>query len=230
MSREAIDLTGKEFGRLKVLERAENNKWGQIQWLCRCNCDGKEVIKTGSTLKSGHTKSCGCLNKEIVSKLKQKYNTYDLSGEYGIGWTEEGIEFYFDIEDYDLIKDYYWNKDQDGYIKTTKNKKYLWMHRLVTNCPDDKEVDHIYHVNHDNRKSELRIVTVSQNGMNRKINKNNTSGVKGVYWSKQRKEWYAQIRKDNIRIHLGYYKNKEDAIWVRKEAEIEYFGEYNLKA
>jgi hypothetical protein len=99
LSREAIDLTGKEFGRLKVLERAENNKWGQIQWLCRCNCDGKEVIKTGSTLKSGDTKSCGCLHRESATKmgkLKKKYNTYNLSGDYGIGYTIKGEPFYFD--------------------------------------------------------------------------------------------------------------------------------------
>ena len=54
-----IDLTGQKFGRLTVLERAENNKWGQPQWLCKCDC-GNEVVVKGSNLKSGHTTSCGC--------------------------------------------------------------------------------------------------------------------------------------------------------------------------
>ena len=44
------------------------------------------------------------------SKLyHKKYNTYDLSGEYGIGYSNSGKEFYFDLDDYDLIKEIYYN-------------------------------------------------------------------------------------------------------------------------
>lgn len=66
------DLTGKKFNRLTVLELAERNSSGQIQWKCRCDC-GNIVFATTSYLKSGHTKSCGCLNKEKASnRLKSK--------------------------------------------------------------------------------------------------------------------------------------------------------------
>ena len=66
------DLTGKKFNRLTVLELAERNSSGQIQWKCRCNC-GNIIFATTTYLKSGHTKSCGCLNKEKASKrLKSK--------------------------------------------------------------------------------------------------------------------------------------------------------------
>lgn len=58
-----IDLTGQKFNRLTVLERAENSKCGKARWLCRCEC-GNEVIVLGSSLTSGHTKSCGCLSRE----------------------------------------------------------------------------------------------------------------------------------------------------------------------
>lgn len=62
-----IDLIGKEFGRLVVVKRMDNDKWGNLRWLCKCNC-GKEKNIHGSNLKSGDTKSCGCLYKEKVIK------------------------------------------------------------------------------------------------------------------------------------------------------------------
>jgi hypothetical protein len=62
-----IDLTGKRFGRLVVQSQAEN-KGKFLMWTCLCDC-GVSVEVFGSNLKNGHTKSCGCLNKEIVSSL-----------------------------------------------------------------------------------------------------------------------------------------------------------------
>lgn len=59
----AIDLTGQRFGRLVVVSRAGNDKSGNYQWLCKCEC-GSETIVRGYSLRSGHTKSCGCLNRE----------------------------------------------------------------------------------------------------------------------------------------------------------------------
>lgn len=52
------DLTGQTFGTLTVIERAENDKYGNAQWLCKCLC-GKEVIKRGYSLTTGNIKSCG---------------------------------------------------------------------------------------------------------------------------------------------------------------------------
>lgn len=71
-----VDLTGQKFERLTVIKRAEN-KGSQTMWLCRCDC-GKERIVCSGNLKSGHTKSCGCLNDEKVGNLNkthQKCNT-----------------------------------------------------------------------------------------------------------------------------------------------------------
>lgn len=58
-----IDLTGRRFGRLLVLEKAGRNDSLQILWRCRCDC-GKETITRGLTLRNGETKSCGCLFEE----------------------------------------------------------------------------------------------------------------------------------------------------------------------
>ena len=67
-----VDLTGKKFNRLTVLGLGERNSNGQIQWKCKCNC-GNIVLATTTYLKTGHTKSCGCLNSFKASKrLKSK--------------------------------------------------------------------------------------------------------------------------------------------------------------
>ena len=66
-----IDLIGQNFGRLTVVKRAPNNKEGRTMWLCKCVCGNEKVI-LGKSLCSGHTKSCGCLNKDITSKTSLK--------------------------------------------------------------------------------------------------------------------------------------------------------------
>lgn len=72
-----LDLAGKKFGRLKVLKEA-GRKNGNITWECLCDC-GKKTICIGSELKSGHVRSCGCLQVDIV---KQNKNTrQDLTGQ-----------------------------------------------------------------------------------------------------------------------------------------------------
>lgn len=58
-----IDITGQRYGRLLVLKRFGRNASKQTLWLCRCDC-GNEVSVTGSHLKNGDTRSCGCLHNE----------------------------------------------------------------------------------------------------------------------------------------------------------------------
>jgi hypothetical protein len=63
-----IDLTGQKFGRLTVIERAENKRGSrQPYWLCKCECGNEKVIRVDH-LKSGHTVSCGCYNSEKSSE------------------------------------------------------------------------------------------------------------------------------------------------------------------
>ena len=62
-----IDLTGKRFGFLTVLERGENSKQGGVRWRCLCDC-GKETLSLTAHLNSGHTTSCGCRNRAVLIK------------------------------------------------------------------------------------------------------------------------------------------------------------------
>lgn len=65
------DLTGRRFGRLKVIERAES-KNGHVMWLCDCECGNKVTIK-GIHLTSGHTQSCGCAKIEMHTRRLTKH-------------------------------------------------------------------------------------------------------------------------------------------------------------
>ena len=93
------------------------------------------------------------------------------------------------------------------------------MHRVINNTPDDMQTDHINRNKLDNRKKNLRTVTTQQNQRNTNLSKNNTSGYIGVYLNKRVNKWMAYIWVNYKQIHLGYFKDIEDAIEVRKQAE-----------
>jgi len=239
-----IDITGNKYGHLTVLERYIDENSKDTKWKCICDCGNPNpVIVFGYNLKNGNTTSCGCVHLKngqktgsiygpIQGKKNKKYNKYDLTGEYGIGYTLDGKEFYFDIEDYDIIKDYCWHINKNGYVVNKTNKKPILMHRLVMgvdNISSELEVDHIHHKTNDNRKSELRIVTSSQNKMNKDKQVNNTSGVRGIWFNKNLNRWVADIGVDHKTIHLGTYYTIDEAAKARKDAEIKYFGEYRYQ-
>jgi hypothetical protein len=69
------DLTGRIFGRLKVIEETGPNEYGSIIWLVECKC-GNRLNVVGSQLTQGKTRSCGCLSRELTSLRKRK----DLTG------------------------------------------------------------------------------------------------------------------------------------------------------
>lgn len=68
---ELKDITGQRFNRLLVLKRVENIRTSAA-WLCKCDC-GNEIVTTGVQLRSGHTKSCNCLQKETIGNKRRKH-------------------------------------------------------------------------------------------------------------------------------------------------------------
>lgn len=127
-----------------------------------------------------------------------------------------------DLDDVERVKQHKWFFTGHGYIV---NSDYQKIHRFITNCPKGMEVDHINHNKLDNRKENLRICQHQENNCNKGLIKTNTSGVTGVTWDKTRQKWIAHIKGKN----LGRFDTKEEAIRVRKQAEIEYFGEFRYK-
>jgi len=230
------DLTGCEFGKLTVIGRAPDRivPSGQhkTMWWCKCNCNNTELKAIDAySLTHNRTTSCGCVQKEITKARLKKLNTYDLTGEYGIGYTSKGESFYFDLEDYDKIKGYTWfigTGTIDGYVVSgTKNRKHTLMHRVVMNYDGLCDIDHIHgkETRNDNRKCNLRIATRSQNNMNKGIVYSNT-GIMGVHQLKHNNKFRAYIGKNGTTTNLGDFNNIEDAILARRKAEEDLFKEY----
>lgn len=232
------DLTGKTFGLLTVIEQADDyvaptSGKHYARWRCQCGCEDKTIVEVlGRTLtRKNGTRSCGCIKRMTAAehcKSMRKFNVYDITGEYGIGWTSNtNSEFYFDLEDYDLIKDFCWHEriDKDGYhalCSRNEDRKMIRMSALL----GFKYYDHIDRNPLNNRKSNFRQATQSENMSNRSLFKNNKSGVTGVWWNDKLKKWTAYIRKHNKHYHLGTFSNKRDAIRARLNAEVQYFGEF----
>ena len=217
------DLTDREFGSLKVIERDWDHDSRQgVYWICECKCGNRKSIRSADLL-NGKTKTCGHCHD---------HNKYDLSGEYGVGYTANGTRFLFDKEDYPKIVPYTWGTDAYGYIvahyrDSNGERKSIKMHRLVMDATDpDIHIDHIGHDLADNRKSQLRIATRNENMHNTKLSKSNTTGRTGVYYDKDRGRWRAAIRVNGKLIYLGLYDSFEEACKAREMAENTYFKEF----
>lgn len=163
---------------------------------------------------------------ELNRITKKKYNVYDLSGDFGIGYTSNtNEEFYFDLCDYDKIKDVCWSVNSGGYVCGRYiDGKSIKLHQLVMGC---KHIDHINHNTFDNRKQNLRKSDDLLNSRNRSTSKNSKSGCRGVCWRSREGKWRAYITHLGKRIELGLYSNLDDAISARKSAENELYGEWS---
>ena len=232
-----IDLTEKIFGRWKVIEKMNyKGKRGEILWLCECFCENKtrRIIK-GGTLTSSRSTNCGCIRIEkfkIVARNNKKHNEYEIIGDNTMmGHSSNSNDvFYFDIDDYDKIKNYCWWINNWGYMYTTISNDLsstsLLMHKLIYPTSNNKKTDHINRNKLDNKKSNLRTAVTKENGKNISKSFDNMSGFIGVDWVKRRNKWRARIVCDGIAIHLGVFINKEDAIIARLNAEKKYFKEF----
>lgn len=132
-----------------------------------------------------------------------------------------------DDDDYEVLSKFNWQVDKYGTVYSHKTDKgRILIHRYITNCPKDLEVDHIDGNRLNNQKSNLRLVSSSQNKMNRGARKDCKSGYKGVSWNTKNNNWNARIKTPTTYKHLGVFTTKEEAAEAYNKAAKFYFGEY----
>lgn len=127
-----------------------------------------------------------------------------------------------DDEDFARLKDYNWQKSTNGYAIRSVGTNKVYMHQEVLPTPAGIYADHINSNRLDNRRSNLRAASHSQNGQRRKVQVNNSTGYRGV--SQSPHGWRAQIYINNKRISLGYYKDVAAAARAYDRGAVKYFG------
>lgn len=136
-----------------------------------------------------------------------------------------------DDEDYEWAKDFKWSYGGKHYpyavrrVGGRKNSKWTVLHRLIVNAPLGVDVDHKNGDTLDNRRSNLRLATTSQNLCNRGPMSNNTSGYKGVNWHKGHRMWRMNIQLQG-KQRTSYHHDIKDAARAYNEAAKELHGEF----
>jgi hypothetical protein len=206
VGRPALDIKGKRFGRLLVLERTEppNDKNEKYSWWkCKCDCGNEKTI-VGGSLTGGSALSCGCLDEE---NKKSRY--LDVTGQrFGKLVAVEKLD-------------------------KSRNNRALW--KCICDCGNVCEVSvadlGINTLSCGCLKAEILTEDCVEKTRLRNLTskkrarKTRDSGVKGVVWSKSKQKWVAQIGFKGKHIHLGYFSEDDLdlAIEARKAGEEKYF-------
>ena len=205
LGRPVKDLTGVKFGYLEVVKRAEDhispNGRNHPMWECVCVCGTKKILN-GDKLKAGRIKSCGCMQRvhDFNQMREEEDAVYIKVGDREVIIDKEDLMKIYPARIY---------IDNHGYAKCRRKDK---LHKLICNCPDGYQVDHINQNKLDNRKSNLRVVTCSENNMNKKPRSN----TKELGISKLKCSGKYQVKID--RIYRGKVDCLDEAIKIRDEA------------
>lgn len=123
------------------------------------------------------------------------------------------------------------SKNGSGYVLVRVKRCQVYAHRLawfyVFGSWPKEQVDHINGKRGDNSIGNLRLASQSQNTCNGVLRSTNTSGYRGVSWSKDKNKWVARIVKDHKQHVLGYFASKEEAYYAYLAAARKLHGEFS---
>lgn len=202
-----------------------------LTFSCRCLKCSRIYEVASKTIESGKSKMCqSCRSK--------KYNIWEEKDSYYIGYTSNTNKpFKVNKHIYEQIKNICWFDNPEGYIVATfkiNNEKtivklfnYIWLLENDEQLPTKEFLlDHKNGDTYNNLLDNLRKVSLFENGLNRGLNRRNTSGVTGVRFDENTEYWIAYITYNYKQHYLGQFNCFDNAVKARLKAEKEYFGEF----
>lgn len=155
---------------------------------------------------------------EVAQPQDQSYKLIPLT---------RGQNAIVDSADYDWLNQWEWfafkSKKTFYVMRYVPIRNHIMMHIAIVG---EKGWDHANGNGLDNRRSNLRKATASQQQYNRRLQSNSTSGYKGVSWHKNLGCWRTRIHVDRKEIHIGIFDDIKDAARAYNEAAIKYHGEF----
>jgi hypothetical protein len=200
-----IDLTGQRFGRLVVLARGANVivcGCSRVTWLCLCDC-GKEKPVFGAHLRNGDAKSCAC---GLLGFTHGKSRTPEY-----LAW--QSLNYRCNNPNNASFPDY-------GGRGISVCERWSDFPNFLSDMGTRPSPLHsLDRIDNDGNyePSNCRWATAQEQQRNKRISKNNTSGVAGVVWNKRSGKWTAHLK-----VFLGSFHDKAEAIRAREAAERDY--------
>ena len=201
------------------------------------HCTKTFEVTKNQRLRCFCSMSCRFQSQEIwythpSTNIKAR-NLFTIDGDVVTMEVTQGQVTTFDLEDLEKVAEHPWYVCHGGktsYAQTSigfgrGNRKLLQLHRLIAG-ENGKPVDHKNGCGLDNRKSNLRSCSNSENTRNQSLRKDNTTGYKGVSYRKQRGKYRACIEINSRHKHLGHFNCPTAAAIAYDKAAIEHFGEF----
>lgn len=208
-----IEMIGKKFDRLTVIEEAGIDNHKKILYLCQCIC-GKTKIIRGGDLRKGKSRSCGCLNGELAKKRKTTHglsstSTYQVWSNMLQRCNNPKNSRYCDYGGRGIYMCRYWLKFENFFTDMGERPENLTIERLDNNLG--------YY------KQNCKWGTRMEQARNQRIRKDNKTGYEGVVWDKVQKKYRVQIMANSQTHHIGSFDSLNQAIIAKKTAEQYYW-------
>lgn len=208
-----IDLTGRKFGRWTVIKEAGKSKSGDLKWKCDCDCGNVRVVSS-INLRRGLSKSCGCFKKERAKETSTThgmvqtliYKVWNAMIQRCSNPKSPNFKYYGG-RGIKVCQE--WLKFESFFEDMGERPEGLTLERINNNG--------------NYEPSNCKWATAEEQSRNRRIQKNNKTGVPGVFWYAKRQKYQVAIKANCKQIHIGYFASLQAAKIAREKAEQKYW-------